>query len=507
MRKNFTLLPVFILFSIGIYAQSATLVTKATLPSPTLDEISGIIHWDGKLYGHEDSGGDPAIYEIDSTTGAITKTITLGGVTNVDWEDITQDDTYIYIGDFGNNNGNRQDLKFYRISKQAVTDITGSTGTIPFEQIETINFSYENQDAFVSSPNNTRFDCEAVIYHNGKLHLFTKNWVTTYTVHYTVPITPGTYIAEKKDSLDTQGQLITGATKLNDKIVALVSYEGPVGDLFNAHCAAWLVTGFTDMNNLFFTATQKQRIDLGRFYSIPQNPNDKGQLEGIAAVTQTRVLITSERFLQTQGPFSWDISQRLYGLNLDNFISQELLPSGLYNLASHLTNDKVLLSWEYTDAGVDYFEIEVSNTGNNDFVPLDKVYANASSNGKFSYSDNNGFQQSAKYYRIKVVKQSGNITYSEILLIKKNNDHLFNLNAFPSPFNDNIAVSFYSDTQQNVQLAIQDVFGRKVLTKQLQCVPGKYSVSLDGLNGLSKGIYFITASTKADRFVRRIVKQ
>lgn len=509
MRKNFTLLPVFILFSIGIYAQSATLVTKANLPTPTLKEISGAIEWGGKLYALNDGGNSATIYELDSTSGAITKTVTLGGTTNGDWEDLTQDDTYFYIGDFGNNgNGSRTDLKFYRFPKQAFTDITGNTGTIPSDQIETINFSYENQDAFcpgdfICRGDSTRFDCEAVLYHNGKLHLFTKNWLTAYTVHYTVPTTPGTYIAEKKDSLDTQGFLITSATKMNDKIVALLGYTNPFKNTINTQCALWLITGFTDMNDLFSGAVQKQKIALGPLYDFTKGTTSNGQIESITAVSQTRVLITNEDFLYSIA----HVPPHLYGLNLDNFISQELLPSGLYNLASHLTNDKVLLSWEYTDAGVDYFEIEVSNTGNNDFVPLDKVYANASSNGKFSYSDNNGFQQSAKYYRIKVVKQSGNITYSEILLIKKNNDHLFNLNAFPSPFNDNVAVSFYSDTQQNVQLAIQDVFGRKVHTKQLQCVPGKYSVSLEGLNGLSKGIYFITASTKSDRFVRRIVKQ
>ena len=53
------------------------------------------------------------------------KTIFLGGdflsvnkEENVDWEDITQDETHIYIADFGNNNGNRTDLKIYKILKQ-----------------------------------------------------------------------------------------------------------------------------------------------------------------------------------------------------------------------------------------------------------------------------------------------------------------------------------------------------------------------------------------------------
>jgi len=35
---------------------------KADLPSPGLDDISGVIKWNGKLYGIEDSDIDRAIF-------------------------------------------------------------------------------------------------------------------------------------------------------------------------------------------------------------------------------------------------------------------------------------------------------------------------------------------------------------------------------------------------------------------------------------------------------------
>jgi len=501
MRIIFTIFSFFVVLISSAFAQSATLVQKAVLTSPTLDEISGCIEWDGKLYGHTDSGTPNLFFELDSTTGAIIKTITLEGATNVDWEDITQDDTYFYLGDFGNNaNGSRKDLKFYRIPKQAVSDISGATGTIPANQIETINFSYENQDAFCptdftcsSAANKNRFDCEAVIYHNGNLHLFTKNWVTAYTVHYIIPAVPGIHIAQKKDSLDTQGILITSATKTNDKIVVLLGYTNLAITGSLTSCALWLITGFTDMDNLFTTATGKQKIGLGL-------AGFNGQTESITAVKQTRVLVTNE---ETQGA----VPARLYGLNLDNFISQDLLPAGLSDVTSRLINNQVILSWKYEDPGADYFVIESSNTGNNDFTTVGKVYANSSPSGSFTYTDNNSFTQATKYYRIKVVKQSGGITYSEILFVKQNNNHLFNLVAAPSPFNDKITVSFYSDTQQNVHLSLVDIFGRNVHNRELQCAPGAYTVSLDALQGLSKGVYFLTTRTKSYFFVRRIVKQ
>jgi hypothetical protein len=46
------------------------------------------------------------------------KKIKLNGVKNNDWEELTQDKTHFYLGDFGNNaSGNRTDLTIYKIAK------------------------------------------------------------------------------------------------------------------------------------------------------------------------------------------------------------------------------------------------------------------------------------------------------------------------------------------------------------------------------------------------------
>src|SRR3954451_24152951 len=66
-------------------------------------ESSGLIWWDNQLWTHTDSGGKPDLYAVDKSTGKVLKIVTITNATNVDWEDIAQDDDYIYIGDFGNN--------------------------------------------------------------------------------------------------------------------------------------------------------------------------------------------------------------------------------------------------------------------------------------------------------------------------------------------------------------------------------------------------------------------
>jgi hypothetical protein len=499
-KSTLTIISIF--FSASVIAQVATLVHKADLPTPALDEISGIAYWNEKLYGHEDSGNSPVIFEIDSTTGLITKTITIGGATNVDWEDITQDDTHLYIGDFGNNiNGSRKDLKFYKVPKQSILNITGSSGTIPAADVQVINFSYEDQSTFcpvdfTCTSNNTQFDCEAVIYDNGKLHLFTKNWVTGYTVHYTIPATAGTHTATKLDNLATDGVLITSATKMNDRIVALLGYDNVNVTGINTKGWIWLITGFTDMDNVFESATGKQKISLGSVLLT-------GQVEGIAAVKQTRVLITNERI---SSPLI--VKAQLFGLNLDAFIPSSLLPEGLTNFTSQLSDNKVDLSWEYDQPGAGYFEVEASASGNNDdFKSIGKVNSSNDFTVTYRFTDDNADFSGVKYYRIRVVTLDSQVYYSKILSVRKNDGNGFNLLAAPSPFSDKLEISFFSNTKQNVQLSVVDMYGRTLQTHQLQCLPGKYNYSMEGLSSLSSGVYFITGRTKDNLFIRKVLKQ
>lgn len=72
------------------------------------------------IYVHNDSGGEPEIYILD-TLGTFLGTLRLEGVKNRDWEDLAMgpgpidDQYYLYIGDIGDNFGNAEELIIYRI--------------------------------------------------------------------------------------------------------------------------------------------------------------------------------------------------------------------------------------------------------------------------------------------------------------------------------------------------------------------------------------------------------
>jgi hypothetical protein len=214
--KNY-LIGFLLLTQTAVFSQVSNFSEKFKLPE-TVSETSGLLFINNKIVTHNDSGGEAKLYEVDNTSGLITRTITISNATNIDWEDITEDDTHIYIGDIGNNNGTRTDLTIYKILK---TDYANNDNVTA----EIITFSYDDQTDFSSQPNNNNFDAETIAIYQGSIIIFTKNWVNLLTNVYVIPNTSGNYTAVKTSSYNVSG-LITGASynEENDSFM-LVGYN------------------------------------------------------------------------------------------------------------------------------------------------------------------------------------------------------------------------------------------------------------------------------------------
>jgi hypothetical protein len=133
-----------------------------------LNEISGLeILNDSLLIAHNDGGNSNEIYLLNFS-GKIIKKIRIANASNIDWEDITSDQEYLFIGDIGNNHNKRKDLKIYRIKK---LDLISENSIIA----ESMNFSYADQQEFPPVDSLKNFDAECLIAAYGDLWIFTKN--------------------------------------------------------------------------------------------------------------------------------------------------------------------------------------------------------------------------------------------------------------------------------------------------------------------------------------------
>ena len=273
MKFQITLL-FFLTAALNSMAQINTAVEKFALPS-SLSESSGIIFFNDKIITHNDSGGENKLFELDTISGSVTRNISISNATNVDWEDLTQDDNHIYIGDIGNNNGTRNDLKIYKIDKNDYLNSTSVTA-------ETINFSYADQMDFTSNPNNTEWDAEALIsFDENNLMLFSKNWVTNETLAYLIPKTPGSYSLSAQTSTLSSGGLITGGTynPITEKVF-LIGYTEILIPF------VWVCENF--LGDDIFSGNNNQTSLQAAF--------GQEQAEAIAFVNTNRYFITSESF-------------------------------------------------------------------------------------------------------------------------------------------------------------------------------------------------------------------
>lgn len=256
-----------------IYAGIHCTAALKTALSQVLSESSGLVFTDGKLWSHNDNGNAACIYNIDTASGRILQTVYVDNYANGDWEDITADSNYIYIGDCGNNNGDRRDLKVLRVKK---SDIGG--GATVHVKAEAIAFAYADQKSYTSNGSSTNFDCEAITVFGNSIYLFTKDHGDLQTRVYRLPKTPGSYVLSPYTSFNTMG-MITGADF--DPIkreIALIGY-------FKGHTSSfmWILNDFKA--DSFFTGN-KRRIDLG--------DGTEWQTEGICYANKSRFFISCE---------------------------------------------------------------------------------------------------------------------------------------------------------------------------------------------------------------------
>lgn len=240
--------------------------------SKKLKETSGLIYFDDGFWTFNDSGGKPELYKIRTSDGVIERTVVIENGRNVDYEDITQDDEYIYIGDFGNNWGTRKNLTIYKLRKKSL--MTGQKVTI---NPEIIIFSYNDQKSFNMNNRNHNFDCEAMVSFGDQLILFTKNWTNGNTRMYKLPKKAGNYKLETIAMFEAKG-LVTGAD-YNEKTnqLAILGYTDRVPFIY-------LFYGFdgNDFNTFIY-----HRVNFPQMLNV--------QTEGICFVDEETLAISAEK--------------------------------------------------------------------------------------------------------------------------------------------------------------------------------------------------------------------
>ncbi|AYM99722.1 hypothetical protein [Chryseobacterium sp. 3008163] len=271
MKKVFLLLIIFTLQT--AFSQQAEIFKlkkfRVSVLNDSIQETSGLNFFDGKLYTFNDSGNPAELYEIDKNSGRILKVLKTNAE-NKDWEALTNDGQNFFIGDFGNNAGTRRDLKIYKIPFQ--------NNELQNDLMKTISFYYPEQNDFTSKNISTDYDLESMIYLNGKIHIFSKEWASKSTTHYTIDSENfENQAAQKVESYQT-GFVVTD-TYYYDKKLYVVGYTKKTEVFLDV---------FTETEPGIFFKENPKHLYLGSALTI-------GQIEGIA-VDEKGIYISGEKF-------------------------------------------------------------------------------------------------------------------------------------------------------------------------------------------------------------------
>jgi hypothetical protein len=247
---------------------SAEIVNKIVLPK-IINETSGLEFYNNNFITHNDSGGEPSLY-VFNEMGEVIETIGLNKnpdfeIENNDWEDITNDNEYLFVADTGNNFGNRDNLNIIRVSKGTDFMVDGI-----------IKISYSDQESFFPRPKH-KYDAEAIIVIEDKIALFSKDRENLNTDLYLVDKNQnGSQILTSEVSYDVD-TLITGGDFDEDRnLLALVSYNS------NGNQYLLLFENFK-LNNLENNTYKKFKI-----------PLEQAQIEAVKIIDEKTFWVTSE---------------------------------------------------------------------------------------------------------------------------------------------------------------------------------------------------------------------
>ncbi len=262
-------------------------ITPIAALSSEVTESSGLLYWQGSLWTHNDSGGQPFLYEISPLDGSLLRKVYVKGLSNQDWEELAQDEHYFYLGDFGNNNGDRKNLGIHRLAKDQLYLDTISG--------QTIFFNFPDQVDFTSQPRATNFDCEAMIATADELILFSKNYLNAQTRQYRLPKTPGTHQAKLINDFNIGGLVTAAAMDRTSNNLYLLAYTKPA----DFKPFIWV---FYDFCGSDFFGGQQKKIDLALIQ----------QTEGLCFWEQDQFFLSCEgRNREEEALFQLDVAELL----------------------------------------------------------------------------------------------------------------------------------------------------------------------------------------------------
>jgi hypothetical protein len=153
------------------------------------------------------------------------------------------------------------------------------------------------------------------------------------------------------------------------------------------------------------------------------------------------------------------------------------------------------------------FTLQRSSDGVN-FTNIDSVQAATATECSLPYNYNDYTATGSKvYYRLEVIDQNGNITYSQLVLILNDQNVIQLMNVRPNPVQTEAWLNISASENQNVELVIYSIDGKQLVRQTINVVGGMNTIDLH-TSTLANGMYivrgvFMNGQTNTLTFVKQ----
>ena len=184
-----------------------------------------------------------------------------------------------------------------------------------------------------------------------------------------------------------------------------------------------------------------------------------------------------------------------------------VLPVQFLQLTGVLLADHVVLNWTViASKDVDRVEVERS-TDNSNYIKTGAVSELVKLNEQQSFTFNDdvtGVNKDIIYYRIKVIGKAGEIQYSNILVIRRQQSKTL-VSIMPNPARDYVSVIFFAETESEVTMRLIDNLGKIITLPNQKVVKGNNTLHLQGLNKYSNGVYSLQLFVNGEVITQKLV--
>jgi hypothetical protein len=184
-----------------------------------------------------------------------------------------------------------------------------------------------------------------------------------------------------------------------------------------------------------------------------------------------------------------------------------VLPVQILSFTGVLQGTNVALKWSIIAAKeIDRYEIERS-TDNSTYIKVGTVTDTPPLNVQKDYASGDyvgNLNSEIIYYRLKVIAKTGEIKYSNILVIRRTLTKS-PVVLMPNPARDYVSVRFPADKDGEAMIRIVDNVGKTILTQRAAVGRGINTVQVNNLTRFSSGVYNLQIFIGNDVITEKLV--